>query len=62
MREEMQRLIQEQVSEMKEMQGEFQEASELMDKKYLQLHESFEELQELYDNRPSRPEDLELVK
>lgn len=62
MREEMQRLIKEQVDEMREMQNEFQEASELMDKKHHQLQTAFEELQELYDNRPSRPEDLELVK
>jgi hypothetical protein len=34
MREEMQRLIKEQVDEMREMQNEFQEASELMDKKH----------------------------
>ena len=44
------------------MQGEFQEASDLMDKKYKQLLESFTELQDLYDIRPSRPEDLELIK
>ena len=33
-----------------------------MDQKYKQLNERFAELQELYDNRPPRPEDLELIK
>lgn len=33
-----------------------------MDSKYRMLTESFKELEVLYQNRPSRPEDLELVK
>ena len=33
-----------------------------MDQKYKQLSERFMELQELYEQRPSRPEDLELIK
>jgi hypothetical protein len=32
-----------------------------MDEKYKQLEERFAELQELYDSRPSRPEDLEML-
>lgn len=44
------------------MQSEFAQASELMDQKYKQLSERFMELQELYEQRPSRPEDLELIK
>ena len=58
----MERLVKDQVSELQEMQAEFQEASDLMDKKYKQLMDSFSELQDLYDVRPSRPEDLELIK
>jgi len=33
-----------------------------MDQKYRQLNERFFELQELYENRPSRPEDLEMIR
>lgn len=44
------------------MQQEFAQASELMDQKYRQLSERFQELQELYEQRPSRPEDLELIR
>lgn len=33
-----------------------------MDQKYKQLNERFQELQELYEVRPPRPEDLELIK
>jgi hypothetical protein len=44
------------------MQNEFAQASDLMDQKYKQLSEKFAELQELYESRPSRPEDLEMIK
>lgn len=44
------------------MQGEFAQASELMDQKYKHLSDKFLELQELYENRPSRPEDLEMIR
>jgi len=44
------------------MQNEFANASQLMDQKYRQLNERFTELQELYEGRPSRPEDLELIR
>jgi hypothetical protein len=33
-----------------------------MDMKYKQLNERFAELQDLYDVRPPRPEDLDLIK
>ena len=62
LKREMNQLLQEQMRELQEMQGEFAQASELMDQKYWQLNERFLELQELYENRPSRPEDLELVR
>ena len=44
------------------MQLEFSNASDLMDQKYRQLSDKFMELQDLYENRPSRPEDLEMIK
>lgn len=58
----MNNLIQEQIKEILAMQNEFGQASELMDQKYKQLSEKFMELQELYENRPSRPEDLEMIR
>ena len=58
----MEQLIQEQTTEINELQSEFGNASSLMDQKYRQLNEKFVELQELYNNRPSRPEDLELIR
>lgn len=33
-----------------------------MNEKYNQLNDRYIELQELYENRPSRPEDLEMIK
>jgi len=33
-----------------------------MDEKYKQLNDRFLELQDLYENRPSRPEDLEMIR
>ncbi len=48
--------------ELQEMQSEFAQASELMDQKYRQLNERFLELQELHEGRPSRPEDLDMIK
>jgi hypothetical protein len=33
-----------------------------MDQKYRHLNDRFLELQELYENRPSRPEDLEMIR
>ena len=59
---EMNTLISEQMRELMEMQSEFSQASDLMDQKYKQLNERFLELQELYEGRPSRPEDLDLIR
>lgn len=59
---EMNTLISEQMRELMEMQSEFAQASDLMDQKYKQLNERFLELQELYEGRPSRPEDLDLIR
>jgi hypothetical protein len=50
------------MKEIQEMQAEFSQATELMDQKYRQLSDRFLELQELYENRPSRPEDLEMIR
>ncbi len=44
------------------MQDEFGNASTLMDNKYKMLNDNFKELEQLYQQRPSRPEDLDLVK
>ena len=33
-----------------------------MDKKFRSLNEKFLELQEMYNGRPSRPEDMNLIK
>jgi len=33
-----------------------------MDQKYKMLNENFKEIEQLYNGRPSRPEDLELIK
>ena len=33
-----------------------------MNEKYSQLNERFMELQELYEQRPSRPEDLDMLR
>lgn len=45
----MEQLIQEQTNEIGELQGEFQNASSLMEQKYRQLNERFQEITELYD-------------
>ena len=58
----MDKLIQEQTDQINSMQGEFHNASSLMDKKFRSLNEKFQELQEMYNGRPSRPEDLTLIK
>ena len=58
----MQRMIEEQAREIEEMQGEFQNAGNLMTEKHNQLNERFIEIQDLYEGRPSRPEDLDMMK
>jgi hypothetical protein len=55
-------MIEEQGREIEEMQGEFSNASNLMTQKYTQLNDKFVELQDLYEGRPSRPEDLEMLR
>ena len=47
---------------MEDAQTQFRKASELMDMKYKSLNQRFFELQDLYENRPSRPEDLEMIR
>ena len=44
------------------MQNDFSNASNLMNEKYSQLNDKFTELQDLYEQRPSRPEDLEMLR
>eukprot|EP00826_Nyctotherus_ovalis_P039639 TRINITY_DN3823_c0_g4_i2.p3 TRINITY_DN3823_c0_g4~~TRINITY_DN3823_c0_g4_i2.p3 ORF type:complete len:214 (+),score=111.39 TRINITY_DN3823_c0_g4_i2:1212-1853(+) len=56
------KLISDQIQETEEMKEQFSNASELLDQKHKQLEEKFDELQLLYDNRPSRNEDLELIR
>jgi len=59
---QMNKLISDQIKETEEMKEQFANASELLDMKYKQLEEKFDELQQLYDNRPSRNEDVELIR
>lgn len=58
----MQRMIDEQTKELEEMQNEFSNASTLMQEKYNRLNDTYLELQELYEGRPSRPEDLDMLR
>jgi hypothetical protein len=58
----MQRMIAEQSKEIDEMQNEFATASNLMQEKHSMLSNKFNDLQEMYEGRPSRPEDLEMLK
>ena len=58
----MDRLIKEHVEDMETLQLEFSNAQQLLDEKYNQLEERYNEISELYDNRPSRPEDLEIMR
>ena len=62
LRAQMDKLIDEQMKEIAGLQGEFGEASNLMDQKYRDLNQKFVELQGMYEGRPSRPEDTELIK
>lgn len=61
LRKQMQRMIEEQGREIEEMQGEFNNAGALLSEKYRQLESKFNDIQELYEARPSRPEDLEMI-
>jgi hypothetical protein len=49
LRKTMEQLIQEQTAEISELQGEFQNATSLMEQKYRHLNERFQEITELYD-------------
>ena len=62
LRETLDRMILDQQEEISALQGEFGNASSLMDQKYKMLNENFKEIEQLYNGRPSRPEDLELIK
>ena len=58
----MEKLIRDQIQETEEMKTQFSSVHGLLDQKYKQLEEKFDELQDLFDTRPSRNEDLELIK
>lgn len=58
----MDKLIQEQIKEIQQLQTGFGEASSFMDQKYRDLNQKFTEVQSMYEQRPSRPEDTELIK
>ena len=58
----MQRMVAEQTKDIEEMNLEFGQASQLMQDKYNLLSDRMGELQDLYEQRPSRPEDLEMIK
>jgi arginyl-tRNA synthetase len=62
LRKQMQRMIDEQCKEIEEIKVDFDHATSLMTEKYNRLTENFNELQELYEGRPSRPEDLEMIR
>mmetsp|Transcript_26235 Transcript_26235/g.40028 ORF Transcript_26235/g.40028 Transcript_26235/m.40028 type:complete len:123 (+) Transcript_26235:1548-1916(+) len=62
LRKQMQRVIEEQSREMEEMQGDFHKATSLLNEKYQALNKRYDQLQELYENRPSRPEDMDMIK
>lgn len=47
---------------MEDVQNEFQNATGLMNDKFNNLNSRFLELQDLYEGRPSRPEDLEMMR
>lgn len=62
LRKQMQRMIDEQCKEIEEIKVDFDQATSLLTEKYNRLSENFNELQELYEGRPSRPEDLEMIR
>lgn len=61
LKEEMENLIREHIAETDSIQQEFMKTQELMEEKYKQLEVRYEELQMIYDGRPSRPEDMQLI-
>jgi len=56
------KLIKDQIQETEEIKTQFSNVHALLEQKYKQLEEKFDELQELYDTRPSRGEDLEMIR
>ena len=62
LKKEIEALVGEHLSETEALQVEFGKTQQLMEEKYRQLEARFGELQELYDGRPSRPEDMELIR
>merc|ERR1719240_1518082 len=61
-KKELDDLLAAQIEETREMERQFQEAQALLNEQVQLLEERHAELQALYDNRPSREEDLERIK
>merc|ERR1719240_876217 len=61
-KKELDDLLERQIEETREMERQFQEAQQLLNEQVQLLEERHAELQALYDNRPSREEDLERIK
>merc|ERR1719252_80412 len=61
-KKELDDLLASQIEETREMERQFQEAQALLHEQVQLLEERHSELQALYDNRPSREEDLERIK
>jgi hypothetical protein len=55
-------LLKEHLEETTSLQQEFQNTTEMMEDRYKQLQKRYEDLQDMYDNRPSRDEDVALIK
>jgi len=61
-KKELDDLLASQIEETREMERQFQEAQALLHEQVQLLEERHSELQALYDNRPSRDEDLDRIK
>ena len=61
-KDEMTELVRQHMQEAEDLRLEFTQVQELLNQKYADLEQRYQELSELYDGRPSRPEDLELIK
>lgn len=55
-------ILKKNLMEMQELQQDFQNTTEMMEERYRELQIQFNDLQEMYDNRPSRHEDIALIK
>jgi len=55
-------MIKQHIKDTEELQKQFNSVQELLSKKYTFLEEKLHEMQELYDTRPSRQEDLDQIK